>query len=76
MWFNRYRASFGFATAVSQEPNEFLTPVELRARRLVPIEIAYETNTERDVVQIIAVYMAAVDLPPPAVADFDLTVAR
>jgi len=76
VWLHRYRASLGFAAAVSQVANEFLTRVELRARRLVPIEIAYKTNPERDIVQIIAVHMASVDLAPPAIADFDLTVAR
>ena len=75
MWFYRYRASLGFAAAVSQITNEFLTCVELSARRLVSIEIAYETNAERDVVQIIAVHMTAVYLAPPSIADFDLAVA-
>src|ERR687887_2857591 len=74
MWLHWYRASLGFAAALAQVANQFLTRVELRARRLVPIEIAYEANAERDVVQIIAVYMAAVDLAPPAIADFDLAV--
>src|SRR5213592_748356 len=54
VWFHRYRASLGFAAAVPQKPNEFLTCVELCAGRLVPIEIADQTNAERDVVQIIA----------------------
>ena len=72
----RYRTSFGLTAAVSQVANEFLTRVELRTRRLVAIEIAYKTDAERDVVQIIAVHMAAVDLAAPAIADFDLTVTR
>ena len=75
MWLHRYRASLGFAAAISQQANEFLTCVELCARWLVPIEIAYETNAERDIVQIIAVHMAAVYLAPPSIADFDLPVA-
>src|ERR1700757_1100545 len=49
---HRYRASLGFAAAVSQVANQFLTCVELRARRLVAIEIAHKTDAERDVVQI------------------------
>ena len=76
VWLHRYRASLGFAAAVSQIANEFLTCVKLCARRLVSIEIAYETNAERDVVQIIAVHMTAVYLTPPSIADFDLAVAR
>ena len=75
VWLHWYRASLGFAAAISQKANEFLTCVELCARRLVSIEIAYETNAERDVVQIIAVHMAAVDLAAPSIADFDLAVA-
>ena len=75
VWFDRYRASLSFAAAISQVANQFLTCVELRARRLVSIEIAYETNAERDVVQIIAVHMPAVYLTTPSIADFDLAVA-
>lgn len=75
MWLNRYRASLGFTAAVSQIANEFLTRVKLRARGLIPIEIAHETNAERDVVEIIAVHMTAVDLAAPAIADFDLAIA-
>src|SRR5439155_9425587 len=48
----------------------------LCARRLVAVEVAYQTNAERDVVQIIAVHVAAVDLTAPAVADFDLAISR
>ena len=76
VWLHRYRASLGFAAAISQKANEFRTCVELCACRLVSIEIAYETNAERDVVQIIAVHMPAVYLAPPSIADFDLAVAR
>ena len=75
VWLHRYSTSLSFAAAVSQIANEFLTCVELCARRLVSIEIAYETNAERDVIQIIAVNMTAVDLAPPSIADFDLAVA-
>ena len=74
MWLHRYRTSLCFAATVSQIANEFLTCVKLCARRLVSIEIAHETNAERDVVQIIAVHMTAVDLTSPAIADFDFSV--
>ena len=75
MWLHRYRASLGFAAAVSQIADQFLTRFELCARWLVSIEIAYETNTERDIVEIIAVHMTAVYLTPPSIANFDLAVA-
>src|ERR1051325_1196083 len=63
------------AAALPQIADQFFATVELGACRLVPIEIADETNPERDVVQVIAVHMAAVDLPAPAIAHFDLAVA-
>ena len=75
VWFHRNRASLGFAAAISQVANELFTRVELRARRLVSIEITDQTNAERDIVEIIAVDMTAVDLPPPAITHFDLAVA-
>jgi hypothetical protein len=68
-------ASVDFAAAFSQVTDEFFARVELRARWLVSIKIAYQANAERDVVQIIAVHMAAVDLATPAIAYFDLPVA-
>ncbi len=63
------------AAALPQVADEFLTALELGTRRLVAIEIANQANAERDVIQIIAVHMPAVDLPPPAIAHFDLAVA-
>jgi hypothetical protein len=42
---------------------------------LIAIEIADQTNAEGDVVQVIAVNVAAIDLPAPAVPHFDLAVA-
>jgi hypothetical protein len=46
----------------------------LRARWLVAIEIAHQTNAERNVVQIVAVHVAAVDLAPPTITHFDLAI--
>ena len=42
---------------------------------MIAIEIADQTNAERDVVQVIAMNMAAIDLPPPPVAHFNLPIA-
>jgi len=64
-----------FSAALTKIANQFLTTIELRTGRLIAVEIADQTNAEGDVVQIIAVDMAAVDLPTPAIADFDLTIA-
>jgi hypothetical protein len=56
--------------------DQLFTRFELRARRLVAIEIADETNPEPDVVHVIAVDVAAAHLFDPAIADLDLAVAR
>ena len=74
MWLHRNGAPAGAAATLPQIADQFLTSVELGASRLISIEIAYETNTERDVVQIIAVHMATVDLTSPSIADFDLAI--
>ena len=63
------------SAALAQVANQFFARLELRSRRLIAIEIADETNSQRDVVEIIAVHMAAIDLPPPAIAHFDLPIA-
>jgi len=68
-------APVDLAAALSQVANEFLTRFELCASWLVAIEIAHQTNTERNIVQIIAVHVAAIDLAAPAVAHFYLAVA-
>src|SRR5438094_8775861 len=67
-------SSVDLAATFSQVADEFFARIELRSRWLVAIEIADQTNAERNIVQIIAVNVAAVDLAPPAIAYFDLTV--
>lgn len=64
-----------FAATFAEIADEFFARIELRARWLVAIEIAYQTNAERNIVQIIAVNVAPVDLAPPAISYLDLTVA-
>ena len=63
------------AATLPQIADQFFAAIELRARRLVAIEIANQTNAERDIIQIIAVHMPAVNLPAPAIAHFNLAVA-
>ena len=75
VWFYRNGASPGATATLSQIADEFLTSVELRACWLITIEIAYQTNAERDIVEIIAVHVAAIDLTPPAIPDFDLPIS-
>ena len=64
-----------FPAPLPQIIDQLFARLQLTARRLTAIEIAYQTNAERDVVEIIAVHMATVNLAPPAIADFDLAVA-
>ena len=63
------------AAALSQITNQFFATIELCSGRLVAVEIADQTNAERDVVQIITVNVAAVDLTSPPIPNFNLTVA-
>jgi hypothetical protein len=65
-----------FPAAFPQIIDQLFARLQLTPRRLTAIEIAYQTNAERDVVQIDAVHMPAIDLAPPAIARFDLAVAR
>jgi hypothetical protein len=71
---DRDLAPVDLAATFSQIADEFFARFELRARWLVAIKIAYQTNTERNVVQIVAVHVAAVDLAPPTITHFDLTI--
>jgi hypothetical protein len=75
VWFNRDGAPVRFSAAFSQITNQFFASVELRFGRLIPIKVADETDAERDIVEIIAVNMSAVDLPAPTVAHFDFAIA-
>jgi hypothetical protein len=75
MWSHNDIVSGGLAAALPQVTDQFFARFELCPRGLVAIEIAHQTDAERDVVQVIAVDMAAVDLAAPTVSDFDLAVA-
>jgi len=75
MWPDNDVVSRDLAAALPQVADQFFARFELCPRGLVAIEIAHQTDAERDVVQVIAVDMAAVDLAAPAVSHFDLAVA-
>ena len=70
------RTHLHFPATFLQIFDQFFTRFELRARRLVAIEITDETNPESDVVHVIAVNVAPAHLLYPAVANLDLAVAR
>ena len=63
-----------FSAAFSQIIDQLFAGFELAAGRLIAIEIAHQANAERNVVQIIAVHVSAVNLAPPAIAYFDLAI--
>ena len=69
------RADRHFPAALLQITNQLFARFELRACRLIAVEIAHQTDAETDIVHVIAVDMAAAHLPHPTIADFDLTVA-
>lgn len=64
-----------FPAPFAQIPDQFFTCFQLTPGGLVTIEIAHQTNTERDVVQIIAMHVTTVDLASPAVADLDFAIS-
>ena len=74
MWPHRYLAPVDFAATFPQIADQFFARIELRACWLVPIKIAHQANAQRNVIQIIAVHMASIDLAPPAIADLDLAI--
>jgi hypothetical protein len=72
---HRYLAPVDLAATFSQVADEFFARFELRTRWLLAIKIPYQTNAERNIVQIIAVHVATVNLTPPAIAYLDLAIA-
>jgi hypothetical protein len=67
--------SLKFAAARTQVADEFVEGGELIFCGDIAVKITHEADAERDAVQVIAVDVAAVDLPAPPVADLDLAVA-
>ena len=65
-----------FPAAFSQVLDQLFARLQLAPRRLTAIKIADQANAERDVVQIVAVHVPAIDLAPPAIAHLDLAVSR
>ena len=65
-----------FANALTQVADELVQGVELFLSGLFLIEVADEADAEGDVVEVVAVDMAAIDLAGPSAANFDFSVAR
>src|SRR5204862_8177732 len=68
--------ALNFADLAAKVIDEFRERVELRLAGLAVVEIADEADADGDVVQVVAVDMAALNLPVPSVADFDGAVLR
>lgn len=63
-----------FSAPLPQVADQFLACFQLPPSRLAAIEVANQTNAERNIIQVIAVDMTAVDLASPSVAHLDLAV--
>ena len=64
-----------FSNAESEIPDEFLEGFELFFSGFIAVEIANQTDPQSDVVEIIAMDMASVDLAMPAITNLDLAVS-
>ena len=76
MGLDRGPFAVGFSRALAEVADEFVEGLKLLGRRFFLVEIAHQTDAKGDVVEVVAVDVAAVDLFLLAVADFDLAVAR
>ena len=73
--FDDRRFPFNFPDSDAEVGDELVEGAELGVGRLVPVEIANETDAQGNVVEVVAGNVSAVDLAGPAVADFDFPIA-
>ena len=66
--------SIHFADPAPEITDQLIERFIFRLGRQVPIEVPHQADADRDIVEIIAVNVSAVQLPDPTVADLDLTV--
>ena len=64
-----------FADPPSKISNQFVQGVVLSSGGKITIKIAHQANTDRDVVEIVAVYVSAGELNDPSIANLDLAVS-
>lgn len=64
-----------FADTLAQVAEELIERVELFLSGFFLVEVADQTDAESDVVQVVTVYMPAVDLSAPAITNFDLAIS-
>ena len=72
---NGNRSAIGFAAAFAQVADQLFAGIQLSLCRLTAIEIADKADSERDIVQKIAMNMTTIDLAAPPIAYFHLAVA-
>jgi hypothetical protein len=66
--------SIHFADAAPEITDQFVERFIFRLRWQVSVEVAHEADPKRDIIEIVAMYVSAVELPGPPVPDLDLTV--
>lgn len=76
MSFHNRPAVVDFAHTLTQVTNEFVEGCQLFLRGFVLVEVADQTDSQGDVVEIIAVHVAAVNLTAPTTSNFNFPVAR
>ncbi len=64
-----------FAHAEAEIADQFLECLQLFFGGLVSVEVAYQTDPEGDIVEVITVYMAPIDLTMPPVANLNFAVS-
>ena len=67
--------AFDLANTISQIAYKFIKRAKLRPGRLVTIKVADQTDSDGDVVEVVAGHVSTVKLSRPARANFNLTVA-
>ena len=72
--FDHGSVAVGFSNAKLEVANEFLQRGELFFRGALLIEVAHQTNAQGNVVEVVTVDMAAVELLFPTRPDFDFAV--
>lgn len=70
------RTTIAFPATLLKVTDQFFARIQLSSRWLITIEIANKTNPESNIVQVVAMHMATIDLTPPSVANFDLAIPR
>jgi hypothetical protein len=71
---NKGIASIHFSNSLPQVTNEFIQRFKLSVGWEIAIEIADQANANTDIVQVIAVDVAARQLLDPSVTNFDLAI--